>query len=254
MEFITSAAKLLLLPPASLFLLGLVGWIIRRRRPATGRMFLAVSVVLLVVLSMPWVGDKLYDGLNDYPAIALELETPRADAIVVLSASSHFASEYGGEVPGGHTMERLRYGALLHRRLGLPILVTGGKPGPEFTPIADVMATTLNDDFGITVRWRETEARDTLDNARLSAKILQADGIHRVYLVTHADHMKRSVASFESAGLAVIAAPVGVPGPEHRFQPADLVPSARGMEGSAEAIYEYLARAWYFSYRLNQRE
>lgn len=253
MEIVTSAAKLLLLPPTSLFLLGLLGWLMRRRRPATGRLLMAVSVVMLVVLSAPWVSHKLYDGLNDYPAITLERETWRADAIVILGAATYYASEFGGEVPGAHTMERLRYGALLHRTLDLPILVTGGKPGTERAPIADVMAKTLNDDFGITVRWRETAARDTLDNARLSAQILKEVNIERVYLVTHADHMKRSVASFESAGLTVIPAPVGVPHPEYQFTTADLVPSARGMQGSAGAIYEYLARAWYFSYRLGRQ-
>ena len=253
MEFIASTAKLLLIPPTSLFLLGLLGWLIRRRRPATGRVLLTVSVVLLVVLSTPWVSHKLYDGLNDYPAIVLDRESRRADAIVILSAATYYASEFSSEVPGAHTIERLRYGALLHRALGLPILVTGGKPGAERTPIADIMAKTLNDDFGITTRWRETAARDTLDNARLSARILKAEGIHEVYLVTHADHMKRSVASFESTGLTVIPAPVGVPRPEYQFRAADLVPSAHGMQGSAEALYEYLARAWYFSYRLGRQ-
>ena len=194
-------------------------------------MLVTFSVVLLVVLSMPWISHKLYDGLNDYPAIALEREIQRADAIVILSGATYYAAEFGSEVPGPHTMERLRYGALLHRELGLPILVTGGKPTADSAPIANIMAKTLSDDFGITTRWRETAARDTLDNARLSAQILNAAGIQKVYLVTHAGHMRRSVASFENAGLSVIAAPVGVPHPEYRFQTADLVPSARGMQG-----------------------
>lgn len=254
MEIFTTAAKLVLLPPASLFLLALAGWLLRRRRPVTSRFLLTVSVILLVAFSTPWVSHRLYAGLNDYPALALDKEAPRADAIVILSAASYYATEFGGEVPGGHTMERLRYGALLHRALGLPILVTGGTPGDERRPLADVMAETLQNDFGVSPHWREIEARDTLGNAQLSAEILRTDSISRVYLVTHADHMKRSVASFERAGLSVIPAPVGVPHGDYKFRTKDLVPSARAMHSSANSVYEYLARAWYFGYRLDAAE
>ena len=48
-------------------------------------------------------------------------------------------------LPGFLTLDRLRAGAALHRRTGLPILVTGGSLQPDRPAIATVMADSLRD-------------------------------------------------------------------------------------------------------------
>ena len=94
-------------------------------------------------------------------------------------------------------------------------------------------------------RWRETESRNTYENALFSNRMLQEAGIKHVYLVTHALHMKRARDVFGAAGLQVTQAPVGVRDPKRQWAPQDFIPSAHGLAGSTAAIYELLGRIWY---------
>ncbi len=71
------------------------------------------------------------------------------------------------------------------------------------------MADSLQQDFSVRADWLEGESRTTWENAQFSAKILQAQGIKRVVLVTNAWHMPRSRWSFEQFGVEVVSAPIG---------------------------------------------
>ncbi|WP_341648475.1 YdcF family protein [Thauera humireducens] len=102
----------------------------------------------------------------------------------------------------------MRYGARLARTTGLPLLVSGGGIGNE-TAEAVLMKSALEEDFGLTVRWAEARSRDTRENALFSAQILREADVRHVLLVTHAMHMPRAQAAFESAGLIVTPAPTG---------------------------------------------
>lgn len=72
------------------------------------------------------------------------------------------------------------------------------------------MAATLTRNFGLTPRWLEDQSYDTFENARNSVRMLRADGISRIILVTHSTHLPRSVEEFKAAGIEVVPAPVGV--------------------------------------------
>src|SRR3546814_14888599 len=69
------------------------------------------------------------------------------------------------------------------------------------------MQITLERDFGVEVRWTESESTSTWTNARLSAAKLRAAGIRRFYLVTHAWHMPRAMLAFAGTGLEAVPAP-----------------------------------------------
>src|SRR3546814_19898055 len=71
------------------------------------------------------------------------------------------------------------------------------------------MQITLERDFGVEVRWTESESTSTWTNARLSAAKLRAAGIRRFYLVTHAWHMPRALLAFAGTGLEAVPAPPG---------------------------------------------
>jgi len=51
------------------------------------------------------------------------------------------------------------------------------------------MMETIEAEFGVPIRWVESESRNTFENARYSAQILQGAGIQRAFLVSHAWHM-----------------------------------------------------------------
>jgi uncharacterized SAM-binding protein YcdF (DUF218 family) len=101
------------------------------------------------------------------------------------------------------------------------------------------MADALQQDFGVTARWREGESINTIENARYSARILAGAGIRKVILVTDAWHMPRSVARFRAAGLEVVPAPTGFvsrPG----LSAVDFLPSAAYLSVSSRAFREWI--------------
>lgn len=231
----------LLLPPTGLALLGLLGLALclARKRRALGNSLIAVSLLALLTLSLPSVADALLARLETSPPLTTaQLKT--AQAIVILGGGTLYqAAEYGGKdtVKAG-TLVRLRYGARLARSSGLPLLVSGG-PVYAGTAEAISMKTALEQDFGVPVKWTESAAKDTADNARYSAAILKQAGIQRIALVTHAWHMPRAASLFRAEGLDVIAAPTSFSQPSQSFV-ENWLPSAEQLDRSQIALHEML--------------
>ncbi len=234
----------LLLPPGNGLLLLAVAAIFRRRHWAFG---LALSAgLLLLAQSIPIVAQALIASL-EREAGPVVSETQGAGAIVVLGSGLNLdAAEYGGDTANERTLVRLRYGAYLARHLDLPLLVTGGKPLRANLSEAEAMAGIMEQELGVKVRWRETNSRDTADNARMSAEILQAAGIKRIVLVTQAFHMPRARLLFERAGLEVIPGPTGFRALPQRDAPSpfDYLPQASALQNSYYALHEWLGILW----------
>jgi uncharacterized SAM-binding protein YcdF (DUF218 family) len=233
----------LLVPPMPLVLLALLGLLLGRRRRGLGYSLAAASVVLLVVLATPVVALALVGTLEPAPITdpASVRQASGAQAIVILGGGrSVGAPEYGGETMTRDTLERVRYGAVLARASGLPILVSGGKPGIGERTEAELMREALERELGVGVRWAEAGSNTTRDYARLSARVLRAEGIERVLLVTHAVHMRRARANFEREGLVVVPAPTGFLGREP-FHAGQLVPGIAGMFRTNVALREWIA-------------
>lgn len=234
----------LLLPPANLPLAAVAGLIVRRSHRRVGEFMTTASCVLLLLMSMPVFGGTLLVALEqNLPSDAGEAGKP--GAIVILSATiARYSGEDPGFGPGQLTLERERAGSAVFRRTQLPILVTGGKLRVGGPPIAEVMAQSLRDDFQIPVRWVEPSSRDTWENAKYSARILRANGIATVYLVTHAWHMRRALIAFHHFGIKVIPAPVNL---DHypKFSAYYLLPKISGWQTSYYAVHEWIGCAYY---------
>jgi uncharacterized SAM-binding protein YcdF (DUF218 family) len=86
---------------------------------------------------------------------------------------------------------------------------------------------------------------DTAGNAALSAAILKAAGIRRIFVVTHAFHMPRARLLFERAGLEVIPAPTAFfSHPNGDWLPGDFLPQPKALQISYYALHEWLGLAW----------
>jgi uncharacterized SAM-binding protein YcdF (DUF218 family) len=254
LDFLNAIPRGLILPPANLFLLILVGLAVWRRRPRAGRIVAGTGLALLAFLSTNGGASLFVRPLEAMTAPLLAPERAGAQAIVVLAAGRlQDAPEYGGQdIPDYVALARLRYAAHLQRRTGLPILVSGGigaKAGDVHASghplaLAEAMASALREDFGVPVRWIEGRSRDTAENAAFSAAMLHTDGVRRILLVTDAMHMPRSRRVFERAGLEVVEAPTMFFSGQARSIAA-FVPSAEGMRRSWYALYELIGLAWY---------
>lgn len=231
----------LVLPPTGPLVLALIGLAVERVRPRLGRSLVVGGILALSALSLPAISHALLRVLDDSPPVNLA-QADGAQAIVILGGGiRRAAAEYGGDTLGRLSLERVRYGALVARKTGLPVLVTGGVVYGG-TPEAVLMKKALEEEFGIRVRWVEPGSRNTHENAVKSAAVLRASGVQRVILVAHSFDMPRAKAEFVAAGLEVTPAPTGIPDGTYD-SPLELLPSVGALQGSYYALYELLANA-----------
>ena len=240
-------AKLLsaaLLPPFNLILLATLGLLLLMFRRSAGLLLLAASVAGLFLVCLPAVGTTLA-GILEHRYSQAPLDLRGEQAIVILGAGSYAAApEYGGDTVAAATLERLRWGARLHRLSELPVMVCGGSPFGTATSEAAQMKAALNEDFHTAVKWIEDKSFNTLEGARYARGQLAAASINRIALVTHAMHMRRAHLAFEQAGFNVIDAPTAF----SALRPPGILnylPSPRGLELSYAFLYEVIGLGWY---------
>lgn len=232
----------ILLPPASLIVLGLAGLLVLSTKPRLGKSLIGLSLGLLYFLSTPFFAEWCLKSLEVPPLSRLD---PQAQAIVVLGAGTYVAApEYGGDTVNLLALERLRYAAKLQRETGKPILASGGKTWTN-EPESLLMKQVLENGFWIPVRWTETKSRTTRENASLSLPILKEAGITHVYLVTHAWHMERAAREFQRTGMQVTQAPTGFT-TRGDLTLLHFIPSARALLKSYYATHEAMGLVWYW--------
>ncbi len=241
---ITHVIAALLVPPGCLLLLAAIGALVALRRPRPGRALVALSLVALYAFSTPFVADGLLRTLEPAP------RNPFADkdgqAIVALGGGTYFsAPEYGQDTVSSNTLVRLRYAAHLYRALSKPIMVTGGAPQGNAFSEAQLMKQVLEAELRVPVQWMEQGSNNTLENARLSYRLLNAAGVRRIYLVTHAWHMPRARLAFEHAGFAVIPAPTAYT-TRYELIALDFLPSADALFRSDRFFRESIGIGWYY--------
>lgn len=239
---INTVLTALMLPPASLALGALVALALLRGR--LGRALALLGLVALVLLSLPVVSRSLLVSL-DVPDEAPPSPTDAPPgAIVVLGGDVFRVPDPPGAVLGSLSLERVRAGAALHRHSDLPVLVSGGIVDDLPLTVGALMADSMTEDFGVPVRWTEAMSPTTWENAEYSAAMLAKAGIHRVYLVTHAWHMRRSLLSFRRFGIEAVAAPVRHD-PQPTFRLREFMPRTSAWVDSFYAMHEWVGLAYY---------
>jgi len=199
-----------LIPPNLFILLAALGLVIACWKRRLGLALATAAVGCLYLASTPVVAyllvrssEALLDTIPTLPS-----DSPPG-AIIVLAADAR-----RGDTPeepdtiGPLTLERLAEAARQQRRLGLPILVSGGVPNDHKTTLAALMSQAFQEDFGLSVRWREERSRNTFENASFSAAILRRAGIASAFVVAHPWDMARTLWSFVAVGYPVVPMPV----------------------------------------------
>ena len=192
-------------------------------------------------LSTVPVSDRL---IRDLAAPYLALPDPRGDAIVLLGGgvSGGAPDLTGTGSPSAETHARIATAVRLQGRLGVPVIVTGGKVFEGKAAEAPIVKRFLVD-LGVPSDKVVVEdgSRDTAENARLSAAILRERGLRRPIVVTSAYHLKRAMRCFEREGVEAVPFPASfrtwkgkVHGPE------DYLPGAEPLRHSSSAVREYI--------------
>ena len=244
MEFLITKSIAALLEPLGIALIillvaGVVAW----HRPLSAWKPVLLALLVLYPLSTQFVAGHLLWLIE--PAPRDPVADTSGQAIIVLGGGTYFAApEYGTDTVKAQVLVRLRYAAHLHRALGKPVLASGGAPEGNRVPEAQLMQHVLQQDFQIPVQWIEQGSHNTFENALQSAALLKPAGVQRIYLVTHAWHLRRARVAFEHAGFAVIPAPTGF-ATRFRLTALDFLPDARALHGSGLFFREVVGIGWY---------
>lgn len=202
----------LLQPSNLLFLLALTGILLMATRfVRTGRVLLALSVLLLAAIGISPMGNALMLPLEQrFPKWDASRGAP--DGIVVLGgAIGPEVSSARGEPAINEAAERVTAIADLARRYPAARILYSGGTGNLFggPSEADFVAPVL-ESFGI-ARERillENRSRNTAENALFSKELANPKPGERWLVVTSAHHMPRAMGIFRYAGFAVEAYPV----------------------------------------------
>ncbi|MEP7062469.1 MAG: YdcF family protein [Betaproteobacteria bacterium] len=239
LSWIKAVLKVLVLPPTSLLLAALGGLAVSGRFPRFGRVLATIAVLALLGLSLPVVSISLV-ALLQPPAPFTADVAKGAQAVVILGGGARrYAADYGGDTLAPLTLERVRYGARVARITGLPVLVSGGAPQGG-TAEAALMRDVLELEFGVPVRWSETNSLNTRQNALYASVLLHRALVSRIVLVTHAFDMQRARAEFAAQGIDVVPAATGL-STRHAIEWRDWIPGMSALHESYYAIYEIIA-------------
>ena len=159
--FLKNLVSAFLLPPLSLIVLGVAGVLFLKNHPVLGKFLIISTFILFYILSIQIFAEKALQTL-EVPARP-NSEINKAQAIVILGSGTYIeAPEYGGHTVNQYGLERVRYGAYLHRHTEKPILVTGGDLLGIGSSEAEQMKSVLENEFHVPVEWSENNSRDTV--------------------------------------------------------------------------------------------
>jgi uncharacterized SAM-binding protein YcdF (DUF218 family) len=138
-HFFRVTLPIIMVPPASLIWILILGLIIMRRRRRLGMAVVLIGVAGLYVLSMPIVGGELISSLEKrQPAAA---DVPEPGAIIILGADGERTPDPLVKAePGPLSLQRLAGAAMIVREKKLPVLIAGGKVGEDEPTVSDLMA------------------------------------------------------------------------------------------------------------------
>ncbi|MEP4486928.1 MAG: YdcF family protein [Halioglobus sp.] len=164
-----------------------------------------LAFVWLFSSSTGFVADALMSSLeSDYPPRSVERTEP-ADAIVVLGGATNGVAFPSRPADMNAQSDRLLHAVELYKadKAG-KIIVAGGSRDWE-APEAVLMSQILVA-MGVPVEAiiEERRSRNTFENARFTAEILQEENLSSVLLVTSAFHMRRAEAMFRMEGVMLI--------------------------------------------------
>lgn len=209
---------------------------------------LIVLAVLMYLFCLPLVSERTMGWLeNAYQPP----KQPQGDVIIMLGGG---ALPDTPDVDGEGTLcaapaSRLLTAVRLQKKLGVPILLSGGKVYDDSGAEAKIAERTLLD-LGVPqdMILVETRSINTTQNAEFSAEIMKEKGLKKPILVTSAFHMKRSMLNFEKQGVQAVPYPSDYRSArKHTFNYVKLRPSADAAYDNATVIQE-VVRGWVTRY------
>ena len=215
MFFVVSKILWMIASPINLLLFGALAGVLLcyGRRARFGRVLALAAILILVGAATLPLGVLLIAPLEDrFPAPPSDLPPP--EGIIVLGgAIDDVTSDARGQTVFDEGGERITEAVILAKRYPeARVVYTGGTasfipgaPSTEALRARELMAQMGVAPDRITI---EDKSRNTEENARFTAAIVDPEPSQRWIIVTSAFHMPRAMGVFEKAGFRPIAYPV----------------------------------------------
>lgn len=230
-------------PPTIFIVLSLAGALIALVWRRAGIAVALASGFCLYVAATPALSSYLLRQVES--GLPQTADLGAAQAIVVLGGGVR--SGDGGGIPdrlNGLSLERVVFGAEAHRRLHLPVVVSGGAARGTHSSEGALMKTALEADFAVPVAWTEDRSRTTWENALFTARLLLPEKLTTVVVVSQAWHLPRALWAFERVGLKALPWPA--PRTATRLgEVADFLPNLSALHDTFYALHEMIGGIFY---------
>jgi uncharacterized SAM-binding protein YcdF (DUF218 family) len=233
--------NLLLNPALWVLVILIIAWM--SRNPYRRRRWLAASLGVFLFFSNPYIIQRLLQAYQWPPGAMAKDE--RYEAGVLLGGLMGYDPAAGDAFFNGSSDRFIQTLKLYKQGHIRKIIVSGGnamRPNSSFRE-ADYLAANL-EAMGVPAAdiLRDRDARNTVENARFTHRILDSLGIHApVVLVTSSWHMPRAAKIFNVEGLAIRPYPADyiAPPSNRHFGLNHLLPS-----GDAMAHWNLYLKEW----------
>lgn len=222
-------------------------WFLCKKRRAAAAVNGLLAILLWVAAVSP-VQEALLRGLEGDFSIPAD---PKGDVIILLGGGVYDSVPdlSGAGAPTDNMIARIVTAVRLQKRLGVPVIISGGavfEGGKAEAPIVRRFLIDLGVPPGKVIM--EDRSRDTIENARYTIALCRKHGFTAPLLVTSASHMKRSVMSFRKMGMEVTPIPSSFKtGGGRTYGWHDFLP--QGVGETTIALKEYLGLLFYtFAY------
>ncbi len=242
--FLSKTLDLLLEPWWWAMALLAVAFMLRRKRrwPQAAA---ALALSILVVFSLPATAAVLWHRL-EAEATALPRPAGQFDALVVLGGALDVSGSEVDAVSWNDNQERLSVAIELMRERRASKVIVSGASGAHWLPSEAELLSQALQKSGVSKDdvLLEPEALNTEQNAQQVAKILEANGLKTVLVITSAYHLPRTQDCFSQVHIDAQYWPVDfrMRRPEGEMMK---LPRARYLTESTEAIREFAGRVVY---------
>ncbi len=207
---------------------------------------IAVITFMIMIITFTGLGAKVFlFPLENYVEYNRDFYN-NSYPIVILGGGIRYGVGSSGVQLHSISLERLIEGYLLYKKLGGVIIPTGGQ-GLSHQGLAEAeVAAAKLEEMGVprTDIIIEKRARTTYENAIYINKWLEKNKYDKIYLVTSAVHMPRSLAVFKSTGIDVIPVPAGYMY-SHDLGWLDYLPHRGALTANMSAVHEWIGIIWY---------
>lgn len=240
----------------TVFLLTLAIFFRNKKRVALGITLLAMGVIFLA--GNRTISYSLAKSLEwQYLPPA---DISGADVVVVLGGATEADFYPRSIVEVNAAGDRVLYAGVLYQQGKVEnFLLSGGNVGwmdsEQSTPAREMSKILQLMDVPAEKMWLQNRSVNTYEDAVFSSEILREKGISKIYLVTSAMHMPRSVALFRKQGIEVIPLPVdytvtqagldNLANGSWESKLINLFPTASGLSLTTNVMKEYIGYLMY---------